>query len=64
MIPCVLALRGGDPTGGPLKSEVDKPILGFQPTIAPSSVAKRKAAEADAWSPFRSTPEISNTPGA
>src|SRR5262245_47379929 len=54
MIPCVL-----NPLG-PLKLEGDEPTLGFQPTIVPSSVAKRKRAGAEVFAPFASTPEIMN----
>src|SRR5262249_44294335 len=54
MIPCVLTPLG------PLKLEGDEPTPGFQPTIVPSSVAKRKRAGADVGLLFASTPEIVN----
>src|SRR5262249_16082300 len=54
MIPCVL-----NPLG-PLKLEGDEPTPGFQPTIVPSSVAKRKRAGAEFFAPSASTPEIMN----
>src|SRR5215472_11251035 len=56
MIPCVLTPLG------PLKLEADEPTPGFQPTIVPSSVAKRKRAGADVGLLFASTPEIMNPP--
>src|SRR6516225_10458107 len=54
MIPCVLTPLG------PLKLEGDEPTPGFQPTIVPSSVAKRKRAAAEVFAPLASTPEIMN----
>src|SRR5262245_43062834 len=56
MIPCVLTPLG------PLKLEGDEPTVGFQPTIVPSSVAKRKTAEAEISEPSALTPEILNPP--
>src|SRR5262249_36448439 len=53
MIPCVL-------TPSALKLERDEPTPGFQPTIVPSSVAKRKRAGAEVFAPSASTPEIMN----
>src|SRR5262249_24743638 len=55
MIPCVLVPLA-------LKLEADEPTPGFQPTIVPSSVTKRKTAEADVATPFLSTPAILNPP--
>src|SRR5215471_2947339 len=60
MIPCVL--MGPFGPMGPLKLETDEPTPGFQPTIVPSSVAKRKRAGADVGILFASTPEIMNPP--
>src|SRR5262245_53723544 len=54
MIPCVLTPLG------PLKLERDEPTPGFQPTIVPSSVAKRKRAGAEVSVPSAVTPEIMN----
>src|SRR6516164_4246301 len=54
MIPCVLSPLGP-------KLETDEPTRRFQPTIVPSSVAKRKVAGAEIAAPIALTPEIMNS---